>query len=219
MDERRHILRVFSPMLLISMLLVSCIGIDSTVKFERDGSGILQLEYRVSRELTDLGGLEGDVPFPLSEEDFYFALEGADGLELRKYKNRMNDEDVTVRVEIWFDSVETLSALEGFQDMPMSLTKQDGELVFQQRIAEARIHREADGPPLGSDSPDIPDEELLAPLFEGYDMSFTVQAPARITYHTLGELAQNGKSVTYSISLLELNSQGEALILTVKWED
>jgi hypothetical protein len=229
MNRRKRLLPGFIPVLpaialvasvfAASALLVSCIDIDSTIQFNTDGSGVLQLEYRVSRELTDLGGLEGDVPFPVTEEDFHFALEGTGGLELRKYRRKMDEENVTVSVEIAFDSLETLSALDSFQDMPMSLTKQDGELVFQQKIADARIQREQEGRPSAEDSPAVPDEELLAPLFEGYEMSFTVQAPGRITYHSLGELAKSKKSVTYAIPLAELNMQTDALILTVKWED
>lgn len=219
MNRRRHLLRVSAPMLLTLVLLFSCIGIDSTINFNKDGSGVLLLEYRVSRELADLGGLEGDVPFPVTEEDFHFSLKGKDGLKLRKYRRKMDEVDVTVRVEIAFDSIETLSTLESFQDMPMRLTKQDGEFVFQQKIVEARIEPAQTDRSSEKDEPAIPDEELLAPLFEGYEMSFTVQAPSRITYHSLGELAKNEKGVTYAIPLAELNVQTDALVLTVKWED
>ena len=219
MNRRRHLIRFLIPMLLTSMLLVSCIGIDSTVQFKRDGSGILYLQYRFSRELTDLGGLEGDVPFPVTEEDFHFAMEGKEGLKLRKYKRKMDEEDITIHAEILFESIDTFSSLAGFQDMPMSLTKQDGEYVFQQKIVEARIEEDAAAQTSAESGPAIPDEELLALFFEGYEMSFTVRAPSRITYHSLGELARNEKSVTYAIPLLELNRQTEALVLTVKWED
>ena len=64
---------------------------------------------------------------------------------------------------------------------------------------------------------ELPDQELLAPLFQGYAFSFTVTAPSKITGHNMGELSKDGRSVTYTLSLEELNAQAEDLILIVEW--
>jgi hypothetical protein len=65
--------------------------------------------------------------------------------------------------------------------------------------------------------PTLPDQELTASLFEGYSYSFTVEAPSRITDHNRGQLSKDGRSVTVSLSLEELNAQVEDLVLIVKW--
>lgn len=195
-----HRLLLAAGLVAAAALLGSCIR--STVTFRRDGSGVLALEYRIPRTLTDLGGIEADVPFALSEEDFRIAVNGANGLRLRRFVEKVDENDVVIQTKIAFESVETLAGLEGFGDMPMSLEKRGGEMVFQQRIAEAAAFADAD---------------LLEPLFEGYELSFTVAAPAAIASHNLGTLSKNGRKVTFVLPLLELVGRRDPLVLTVKW--
>ena len=205
-----------------AVFVTSCIGIDSTVVFKKDGSGVLHLEYRVSRELTDLGGIEADLPLALSEEDFRFAVESGNGVELRKYSRRIDDANVTVTAQIAFRSVDALSNVQGFRGMPMSLESEDGVMVFRQEFVKARFqeaHASEPGVPSEARRSDVglPEQELLAPLFQGYAFSFTVTAPSKITDHNVGELSKDGRSVTYSLSLEELNAQAEDLTLICKW--
>ncbi len=66
---------------------------------------------------------------------------------------------------------------------------------------------------------DAASKEMMASFFEGYELSFEVNAPAEITFHNLGELSSNGKTVTYSIPLLEMDSLEEETVLEVRWNN
>ncbi len=194
--------------LALAVLLSSCIGIDSKVKFNKDGSGVIVLTYRVSRQLVDLGGLQDDVPLPLSEEDFRFALEGKPGLKLLRVKEKKDDRDVVIGAEISFDRIESFTELDSFRDMPMSLAKDGSEYVFEQKLLAAQEDKES-----------VDDEaELLSPMLDGYELSFTVTAPTPVTYYNLGELSRDKRSVIYTIQLAELISRIEEIILIVRWK-
>ena len=58
---------------------------------------------------------------------------------------------------------------------------------------------------------------MMAQFFEGYELVFTVNAPAAVKEHNLGDLSSNGRSVTYAIPILDLSTLTEETVLTVRW--
>jgi hypothetical protein len=204
----------------VAVLLSSCIGIKSEVSFNRDGTGTIIMEYRISKMLTEMG--EADVPLPVSEEDMKTAVSGNPNLTLKKVSQREDEKDVYISSEIEFKEVSEFTDLESFAQMPMSLEEKGGEFIFRQTISEGESEgaspdesKEGESPP---EEMDAASKEMMAAFFEGYELAFKVNAPTEITYHSLGELSANRKSVTYSIPLLEMDSLKEETVLEVRWK-
>ncbi len=206
----------------VAILLSSCIGIKSNVSFNRDGTGTINMEYRISKMLTEMAEGEGDIPLPVSEEDMKTAVSGNPNLTLKKVSQREDEKDVYITSEIEFKEVSEFTDLESFGQMPMSLEEKGGEFVFKQRVSEGKSEAAPSGETKeGESAPeemDAASKEMMAAFFEGYELSFKVNAPTEITYHNLGELSANRRSVTYSIPLLEMDSLEEETVLEVRWK-
>ncbi len=202
--------------ILLGLILVlsSCIGVKSTVTFNKDGSGVVEMEYRISRMITEMGDEEGmDIPLPISEEELESSIADNPNLKLRKVSQREDEDDIYITAEIEFKKIEEFSDVEDFESMPMKLEKEGNQYIFTQLISEGTSGD-------GEDAEEMNEEtmEMMKGFFEGYDLVFTVKAPAPITEYNLGELSDDKRSVTYSIPLLEMNSLEEETVLEVKWE-
>jgi hypothetical protein len=193
------------------VLLSSCIGIKNSVQFNRDGSGTVTMEYRISKMLTEMGEGSSDAPLPLSQDDLKEAVSENPNLELKSVEQWDDEKDVYISAVIGFQKVNEFTDVESFAAMPMSLEKQGGEFVYRQLISEGNTE--------GEEEAELDEEtkKTMEAFFEGYELSFTVVAPSEITYHSLGDLAADRRSVTYSIPLLEMDKLEEETVLEVKW--
>jgi hypothetical protein len=203
----------------VAILLSSCVGIKSSVAFKRDGTGTINMEYRISKMLTEMAEGDGDTPLPVSEEEMKSALAGHPNLKLKKVSQREDDNDVYITSEIEFQKISEFTDIESFGQMPMSLEEKGGEYVFKQIISEGNeaSDESAEGES-STEEMDAASQEMMAAFFEGYELSFEVSAPTEITYHSLGELSANRKTVTYSIPLLEMDALEEETVLEVRWK-
>ena len=203
----------------VAILLSSCIGIKSSVLFNRDGTGTINMEYRISKMLTEMGEGDADMPLPVSEEELKNALSGHPNLTLKKVSQREDDNDVYITSEIQFQKISEFTDIESFGQMPMSLEAEGGEYVFRQIISEGNEPAgETEEGESDTEEMDAASKEMMAAFFEGYELSFEVSAPTEVTYHSHGELSANRKTVTYSIPLLEMDALEEETVLEVRWK-
>ena len=151
------------------------------------------------------------MPLPISEDELKASVENNPNLTLQKVSQREDEKDVYITAEIAFKDVEEFTDVESFSAMPMSLEKKDGEYIFRQMISEGSG---------GGEDEEEPDEQtkaMMASFFEGYELAFTVNAPSSITSHNLGELSGGGKTVSYTLPLLDMDSLKEETVLEVRW--
>lgn len=191
-------------------LLSACIGVESNVTFKADGSGVLKLEYRMSKMLTEAAeGGSAEVPLPASEEDFTTAIEGTP-VKLLRISNREDEQDVYMGAELGFQKIEDITEIDDFDDMPMSLERSGGDFVFRQRISEGAGEGESEK---GADEM----EAMLKEMFQGYELVFVVTAPRKVKSHNLGELSADGRTVRYAMPVFEMSGLKEETVLTVVW--
>jgi hypothetical protein len=102
-----------AALLLVAVLLLSgCVDLTARMELNGDGSGTLQLKYRLSSELWEMGVFDQGssyVPVPLHEEDFRRVVAGMDGLELSSYRIERNETEVRIRSRIAFESIDALN--------------------------------------------------------------------------------------------------------------
>lgn len=198
---------LFSILVLVS--LTSCIGIDTQVSMRDDGSGSLQLDYRISQFMKNLDVAKSDwhLPLPVSREDFQRTVDSIPGLRLVSLAQKEDERDVFINSRIDFDRVEAVNAIGKDGQIELSYS-QEGDLhVFRQQIYR------------GSSLEGISQESLrmVETFFEGYALSYRVLAPATIKSHSLGELSEDKRSVSYRTTVADLLKSGEKKVLEVAW--
>ena len=192
------------------VLLTSCIGIDSRMTIRDNGSGTLSLTYRVSQLVTELGVSStgrSAIPLPLSRTDFDRALAATSGtVRLTSFDRGENEKDITIRAQLAFDSVDALAKIDAFHDADLKLASQGSDRTFSQLVARAPRQ------PLTDDS-----KRMLDALFDGYDLSFVLEAPRPIKDSSLGTLSADKRTLTYTTSVKDALSTARDLVLSASW--
>jgi hypothetical protein len=190
--------------------LTSCVDIESRLSVRSDGSGTFALTYRVSRQLADLGRTAGEapsVPLPVEREDFARAVNGVQGVHLRSFRRTQDDENVTIRAELSFTSLEALARIEAFRELDLRLTSSGAHRSLSVLVAKA-----ADAP-VDEDS-----LRMIDDMFEGRAVTWIVEAPARITSSPPGAtLSADGRRLTWTAGMRDLVNRTEDLVLTLGW--
>jgi hypothetical protein len=193
-----------------SIFIMSCVGIDSKVTIREDGSGTLLLNYRVSQLVADLGTTtseKGVVPLPLAKVDFERSLQATQGkVRLTKFERTENEKDISIRVEFSFDSIDALGQVDAFRDAQLKLSTDGTRHTFSQLVAHAPAQ------PVTEDS-----LRMIDAFFDGYGLTFVVEAPKPIQEFTLGSLSSDKRVLTYTASIKDIVRTGSDLVLTVAW--
>ena len=199
----------FCIVVVIVVLLSSCIGIESDLRIRQDGSGVLTLSYTVSQFIKniDAGRSEKQLPLPVNEEEFRRSAERIEGLRLTDLEEREDEENVYIRAELEFDNVEAVNALGREGQLGITLETQGGTTTFRQLIYE------------GQQGEEVTEESLkmIETFFEGYELVYSVTVPAQVRDYTLGVLAPDGRTVTYTTTVPDILRTSEPLVLEVVW--
>lgn len=212
--------------LTVTFILASCMGTESKIKIQNDGSGEIFFSYRISKMLLEMGDSmdetgdesmenpeeesESDVPLPITKEDFEENVEGIEGLEVVEVTEAETEQDVIITAELKFDDVEALSQADAFSEWPVTFEKVGDTYVFSQVISEGT----------GDDPETAMDEETISmveSMFEGYEFSFSVEAPSPIKEYSIGELSPDNKTVTYTVQIADMMRIKDRLELVIIW--
>lgn len=218
----KKILWTLTMVLIALLFFASCMGAESKIKINNDGSGNIFFTYRISQMLLNMGesmgeseeGSEEDtkseVPLPITKEDFEKNVEGIDGLELIEVTQTETEQDIIITAQLKFDNVEALSQSEAFSEWPVTFKKEGNGYVYSQLLSEGTAN---DG-----DSPiDEESISMVESMFAGYEFSFSIEAPTVIKDHNIGELSADKKTVSYTIPIADMMRIKERLELVVSW--
>ncbi len=194
----------------VSVFIMSCVGIDSRMTIKEDGSGTLLLSYRVSQLVADLGTTtseRGIVPLPLARVDFERSLQAAQGkVRLTRFERTENEKDISIRAELSFDSIDALAQVDAFHDAELKLSADGTRHTFSQLIAHAPAQ------PVTADS-----LRMIDAFFDGYGLTFVVEAPQPIKQFALGTLSSDKTVLTYTTSIKDVVRTGSDIVLSVGW--
>jgi hypothetical protein len=203
-------MRKIAILCLSSLLLASCVGIDSRMTIRDNGSGTLILTYRVSQLAADLGTSstgKSAIPLPISRQDFDRSIAAANGkVRLIRFSRTENEKDITISAELSFDSIEALASLDAFKDAQLKATTDGARNTMSQVIAKTPPE------PLTDDT-----KRMIDSLFSGYDISFTVETPRPIQSSTLGTVSADKRTLTYKASVRDVMTTAGDLVLEMSW--
>ncbi len=195
--------------LVAALALTSCVGIDSKMVVRADGSGTIDLTYRISQMIADLGktGTEQvPLPLPVTREDFERGLAGVPGVQLRGFARTQNEKDIIIKAQISFDRVESLAQVAAFRAEAPSLVTSEGRHTLSQLIVK------------GTRQEMSPDSlQMMDTLFQGYAISVSVEAPAAIQSTTLGTVSPDKRTLTYNASVKDLATAKNDVVLSLTW--
>ncbi len=189
--------------------LTSCIGIESRLVLRSDGSGTLDLNYRISQLVADLGrsgSAKGVMPLPVTREDFQRGTQGAAGVTLTGFSRSENEKDITIRAQLAFNRIESLAALEAFREESPRVTVSGVTHTYTQLVVKA-----ADKP-VSKDS-----MEMVDTFFDGYKVSLSVETPLPIKSFTLGKLSSDKKTLTFEAPVRDLVAAEKDVVLSLSW--
>jgi hypothetical protein len=188
----------------------------------RDGSGTIDLEYRLSRELESLGKLDGNERWPVipvGKADLERSAARIEGLSLRSFSEKTTATDVLYQARLDFANLEGLARFLDDTGQRASLIR-EGEgnrLAVSFNNAAGRV---------------AIDEKLLelaASAFEGYALVFGVtlpQAPelrvvdgsgAPLESPPAGTALLQGNRVSFSAPMADLLFAPEPPRLEIVW--
>ena len=195
--------------ILTVVLLSSCIGIESEILLRQDGTGVLTLSYKISQFMKniDAGREEKQLPLPVNEEEFVRTAEGIEGLRLTDIDEREDEENVYIRAELEFDSVDAVNALGRAGQIGISLENQGNTNTFRQVISTGQKGEEITEDSL----------EMIETFFQGYDLVYAITVPSQVKSHSLGDLSADGRTVTYTVTVPEILKRSQPLVLEVAW--
>ena len=192
------------------VFLTSCIGIDSRLTIRENGSGTLQLIYRISQLVANLGLSstgKSAIPLPVARSDFERSLAASGGkVRLVRFDRSENEKDITIRVELSFDSLDALAKVDAFQDADLRWSTEGTQHTFSQVVARTLT------PPLNDDS-----KRMLETLFEGYEISYVLEAPQPIQDAPLGTLSADKKTLTYTTKIQDVMTTTQDLVMSARW--
>ncbi|MDR2394201.1 MAG: hypothetical protein LBD93_08620 [Treponema sp.] len=202
------------------LLLSSCIGVRADISLRPDGSGILALEYRLSRMLESLGKLDGNerwLPVPLGKADFERTQERVPGLRLLSFASKEDGQDQYHQVKLEFSDPGVLVRFLDATGQRASLVQEQGRYRLTLTFTE------------GMDRVDPDLLALLEAVSVGYEFQVKVAFPGEGSlrvYDRTGSswdtvpgmtLVPQGKQVSFMVPLGEVLTHNRGLNMEIGW--
>ena len=208
--------------LLLPCLLVlsSCFGINADITLNQNGSGIISLEYHISKALDSLSKLDGNERWntiPVGKADFERTLDRLPEMKLLSFSSKENEKDLVINAKMEFASMRSLLAFLDASGRRSSFTgdTRTGSMVLT--LNEGSLNENA-----GLD-------KLIATISEGYSIRVSVTFPDRgklsmsdrqgkpLATLTGSEIRSEGKTVYFSFPLYAVLSSVDGINAEFRW--
>ena len=197
-----------AAVLIASAALSSCVGISADARIRADGSGLITLEYRVSRLVESMGKLEGGerwLPLPFDRPSFERELRSVGGLSLIDFSSRTDETDRTVSATVAFSDPAALSRFLGSSGRSAVFAENGGVRTLALRVTEG-------GGPL---DPEL--ARLTDAVFAGYALDLRFTLPSAPSASGGGKIDAASRSVSFSAPVTGILSAEKPLEWSVSW--
>lgn len=206
---------------LTAFMLTACLGMETEIDIKQNGSGTVNMTYRISNELFSLGALPGNEdspPVPVGREDFERTFNRIPGMEMVSYSEKDGGGDRVFLVKAKFDNLDALVNFLDAHGRQVTLAHgEDGRTVLSIRFD---MSGEAINPDM------VP---ILPMIFENYFMDFNISFPndcevsymdgegAELPAMPFGETTVAAKRVGFHSPMAELFTAGNAAVMVIRW--
>jgi len=209
-------------LLTAAVTLYSCLGLAVDIQMNKDGSGKLTMEYRVSRAIESLGVLDGSEKpvIPVGRSDWERSIELIPGARIASFSSNQKDNDIITSVVIQFDNPAALLMIldPGNSRSSASLNNNSFNFILNDK-SSAMDFSEYDESLM----------ELARMMFAEYNFSLSFTAPANSTLtitdkdgHAAAlpaqsEVVSTGRKVSMKMGIMELIEMKNGLGVKINW--
>jgi hypothetical protein len=221
--KNKHGTIYLTSIFILLLTLNSCIGLSLSIQMNKDGSGKLTMEYRISKMIYNLGALDGNEStpsIPISKSDWDRTVSRIPGAKLASYSAVEEKQDTVTKVVIDYKNEQSLLLfLDSFgEKVSINMQGQSGKIDLI--LLDGSI-----------DSSAYDDDvlDLMRVFMDGYDFSISFNGPGNSTLVVTDGIGNavpaqpsaktvlSGKSVSYSIGIIELLDIKNGLGLRFNW--
>ncbi len=164
--SRRSVYRLC--VLAVVPFFISCVGVKADIAIQRSGGGTIALAYRISRMVESMGKMDGNerwLPLPAGRPDLERTVARIDGLSLRSFSSKQDEQDVSVDAVLDFTNLQALVSFLDSTGRSALLETANGQQSLTLRIAE------------GGGALDADLERLVRTMFSGYALELNFSFP------------------------------------------
>ncbi|GAB1433569.1 hypothetical protein MASR2M29_21950 [Spirochaetota bacterium] len=198
---------LFYPLLFFSLLLASCIGIDSESNIRADGTIQLKLIYSVSKAVDELGRLGANevyFPLPVGREDLQLAA-GRSGAELRSWNRNDNDDKIIITANLDFPDPDSFTAFLDPAGGMAEFSKSNGLNTLTLTLTKGTTVAE----------PDF--LEFIKAVFGDYEIVLNFRLPGTIV--NANGFTLNGNNASFKMKAADVYSSPKAVVLSLSWKN
>lgn len=198
-------------LIIISILLISCLEVDSVITLKENGTGVWNLQYRISQEAAFITpGLEfsGFNYFPLNEDDLRKRTNEITGLELINVSSKETPEFIEFNAEMSFLNTGNIASF--FNDQaasPLVVISSDEDGLFKLKI-ENPYMQDIDQDTL----------RLLSALYSNNMINIVVELPGIVTDSSTGRLSEDPQQAGLEMRTTEIITLLEPLEWIINYE-
>jgi hypothetical protein len=206
--------------LLSLSMLGACIGVQADITINRDGGGIIILEYRMSRLLESLGKLEGNAPWPsvpVGKADFERTVARIDGLELLSFSSKAGDDAVTMQVKLRFADPEALFRFLDSSGRSARFYREGGKDCISLTLGEEHEPWDPDLAALAAEVSEGYSIDIRFKLPRNAELTVTGAAGKPLAQVPAGTVTVKGGDVEFSAPLGGFISSPDPFTLNIRW--
>jgi len=222
MKNKRRAIRLTSIFILL-LTFNSCIGLSLSIQMNKDGSGRLTMEYRISKMINNLGALDGNESMPsipLGKADWERTIDRIPGAKLASYSSVEEKQDTVIKTVIDYKDDQSLILLLDSFEEKTSITRQGQSGKMEIILLDDSIND-------STYDKDIMD--LMRVFMDGYNFSVSLSGPGNSTLAVIdgagkvipaqssAKTVLSGKLVSYSIAIMDLMDIKNGLGLRFAW--
>jgi hypothetical protein len=205
---------------LTALMLTACLGMETEIDIKQNGSGTVNMTYRISNELFSLGTLPGNKnspPVPVGREDFERTFNRIAGVEMVSYSEREGGGDKFFSVKAKFENLDALVNFFDAHGRQLTLIHgDDGRTILSIRLD---MNQETIDPDMAP---------ILPLIFENYFFDFNISVPrdCEVSYMDsggvelpaipFGETTVAAKSAAFHSPIADLFSGGSGTMV-ISW--
>jgi len=221
--KNKHSVLCLTSILVLLLTLNSCIGLSLSIQMNKDGSGRLTMEYRISKMLTSLGSLDGNDSMPsvpLGKEDWENTVSRIPGAKLVSYTSVEENQDTVIKAVIDFKDDQSLLAL---------LDPVGEKILINRQGQSGKLDLILLKEPLDDSSYDKDVMAMMRIFMDGYFYTVNFSGPGNSTLVVTDGLGNavpvqssakavlSGRSVSYSIGILDLLDTKDGIGFRFNW--
>lgn len=215
-------LKSLAVVLFLSTLFVAgCINYDQEVQLNANGSGKMLIHYSLAQQLVGMMAMGGqeqgekkpDMPFKVTEADIRKDLT-VKGVRIDKFEQKTEGDQANFYITVSFDNIKDLNQSEMFKKMQFDWIKNGNVTTFTQTLKGNTEKKEEAG---GNDQMG---KQMAQAMFGNAAFKFKVVLPAKAmpSPDTNGTIAEDGKTVSWTIPLVDAMDKKTDTVMTAKFK-